>query len=116
MFALANAVTAWAEGSGAIADLTGYNVNESSLLKDHGFVVGGWANAGITYNTADSQDGFNGPVTFNDRDSEFQLNQLNLFIQRAVATEGSSWDFGGRFDVLFGTDAIFTQAFGVPAF
>ncbi|PPD34324.1 MAG: hypothetical protein CTY18_08510, partial [Methylomonas sp.] len=75
MFALANAVTAWAEGSGAIADLTGYNVNESSLLKDHGFVVGGWANAGITYNTADSQDGFNGPVTFNDRDSEFQLNQ-----------------------------------------
>lgn len=116
MFALANAVTAWAGGSGAIADLTGYNVNESSLLKDHGFVVGGWANAGITYNTADSQDGFNGPVTFNDRDSEFQLNQLNLFIQRAVATEGSSWDFGGRFDVLFGTDAIFTQAFGVPAF
>lgn len=113
VLALANAVTAWAEDSGAVEALTGYNVNESSLLKDHGFVVGGWANAGITYNATNSRNGFNGPVTFSDRDSEFQLNQLNLYIQRAVATEGSSWDFGGRFDFFFGSDAIFTQAYGV---
>jgi len=25
-------------------------------------------------------------------------------------------DFGGRFDFMYGTDAIFTQAYGVPAF
>jgi len=43
------------------------------------------------------------------------LNQLNLFVQRAVATEGDKWDFGGRFDFMFGTDSIFTQAYGVPA-
>jgi hypothetical protein len=44
------------------------------------------------------------------------MDQLNLFVQRAVATEGDKWDFGGRFDFMYGTDAIFTQAYGVPAF
>ncbi|MEQ1583834.1 MAG: porin, partial [Candidatus Nitrotoga sp.] len=38
------------------------------------------------------------------------------FIQRAVATEGKEWNFGGRFDLMFGTDAIFAQAYGIPAF
>ncbi|TRX03056.1 porin [Candidatus Methylobacter oryzae] len=90
--------------------------NESQFMKNLGLKVGGWANAGITYNAASPDNNFNGPVTFGDRSGEFQLNQLNLFVQRAVATEGDAWDFGGRFDVMFGTDAIFTQAYGVPAF
>ncbi|MGZ8225377.1 MAG: porin [Methylococcaceae bacterium] len=77
-----------------------------------GITAGGWANAGITYNATDPEDNFNGPVTFGDRSGEFQLNQLNAYIQRAVATEGSAWDFGARFDVMFGTDAAFTQAYG----
>jgi len=90
--------------------------NESSFMKNLGLKIGGWGNAGITYNAASPDNNFNGPVTFGDRSGEFQLNQLNLYVQRAVATEGSSWDFGGRFDVMFGTDSIFTQAYGVPAF
>ena len=102
--------------AGMISDVTGKDVNEVSWLKNNGIVVGGWGNAGITYNATNPSNGFNGPVTFGDRDSEVQLNQLNLFVQRAVATEGTSWDFGGRFDAMFGTDSIFTQAYGVPAF
>jgi len=102
--------------AGMIQDLTNYDINESKLLKDNGIVVGGWANAGITYNATDPESNFNGPVTFGDRSGEFQLNQLNMFIQKAVAAEGSSWDFGGRFDIMFGTDSIFTQAYGVPSF
>jgi hypothetical protein len=90
--------------------------NESSALKGAGVKIGGWLNTGITYNAAAPDNNFNGPVTFGDRNGEVQLNQLNLFIQRAVATEGDSWDFGGRFDAMFGTDSIFTQAYGVPAF
>jgi Putative beta-barrel porin-2, OmpL-like. bbp2 len=90
--------------------------NESSFMKSNSIKIGGWANAGITYNATDPGDNFNGPVTFGDRSAEFQLNQLNLFAQRAVATEGDSWDVGGRFDIMFGTDSIFTQAYGVPAF
>jgi hypothetical protein len=53
-------------------------------------------------------------VTFNDRDSELQLNQLYLYLQRPVNTGGESWDFGGRFDFLYGSDSIFTQAYGIP--
>lgn len=101
--------------AGAIADLTGYDANETSLLKNNGITVGGWVNTGITYNATGSENKFNGPVTFGDRHSEVQLNQLNLFIQRAVATEGSSWDFGGRFDAMFGTDAYYTQSYGALA-
>ena len=89
--------------------------NESQFMKNLGLKVGGWANAGITYNAASPANNFNGPVTFGDRSGEFQLNQLNLFVQRAVAAEGDTWDFGGRFDAMFGTDSIFTQAYGVPA-
>jgi len=32
-----------------------------------------------------------------------------------VVTEGKSWDLGFRADFMFGTDAIFTQAYGNPA-
>jgi hypothetical protein len=90
--------------------------NGSSFMTKAGVKIGGWANGGITYNAAAPANNFNGPVTFGDRSAEFQLNQLNLFVQRAVATEGNSFDFGGRFDVMFGTDSIFTQAYGVPSF
>jgi hypothetical protein len=90
--------------------------NESQFMKKIGLKIGGWANAGVTYNAASPANNFNGPVTFGDRSAEFQLNQLNIFVQRAVAAEGDAWDFGGRFDAMFGTDSIFTQAYGTPAF
>ena len=85
------------------------------LYKKSGIRVGGWINGGATFNPSHI-DGFNGPVTFGDQANRFQLNQFNVFIERAVVAEGSKWDFGGRVDVLFGTDSIFTQAYGVPAF
>ncbi len=90
--------------------------NGSEVMKNWGLTVGGWANGGITYNSISPQNNFNGPVTFGDRSGEFQLNQLNLFLQRAVASEGDAFDLGFRFDVMFGTDSIFTQAYGVPSF
>ncbi|KIO50431.1 porin [Nitrosospira sp. NpAV] len=85
------------------------------FFKKSGIRVGGWINGGATFNPSHI-DGFNGPVTFGDQANRFQLNQFNVFLERAVVAQGSKWDFGGRFDVLFGTDAIFSQAYGVPAF
>ncbi|QSA98592.1 porin [Methylococcus sp. EFPC2] len=90
------------------------NPNESSFLKNLGLTVGGWINAGVTYNANDPGSKFNGPVTFGDRSSELQLNQLYLYVQRAVNAGGDSWDVGGRFDFMYGTDAVFTQAYGSP--
>ncbi|NOT85549.1 MAG: porin [Methylococcaceae bacterium] len=89
------------------------NPNESTFMKNSGLKVGAWINAGITYNGTDPEDRFNGPVTFGDRASELQLNQINFYLQRAVATEGDAWDFGGRFDIMYGSDAYYTQAYGI---
>lgn len=91
--------------------------DESSfLLKKFGIQAGGWVNAGISLNTHNPTNGFNGPVTLADRSNELQLNQFNVFLQRPIAKEGKAWDFGGRMDVMFGTDAIFAQAYGIPSF
>lgn len=90
--------------------------NLKSFLKDNDFEVGGWINGGATYNANNPSDGFNGTVTFADQANRFQLNQLNFFLQRTVPSEGADWGIGGRFDFLFGTDAIYTQAFGISAF
>lgn len=84
-------------------------------FKDNGIRLGGWINGGATFNPS-QLTGFNGPVTFADRSNRFQLNQFNIYVQRSVVAEGSTWDFGGRIDFMFGTDTIFTQAYGVPAF
>ncbi|SFI47245.1 porin [Nitrosomonas sp. Nm34] len=88
----------------------------SNLFSQSGLEFGGWINSGATYNANNPSDGFNGTVTFADRANRFQLNQLYLYLQRNVESEGTKWDIGGRFDFLFGTDAIFTQAFGISAF
>lgn len=87
--------------------------NETQFMKDIGLKFGGWLNMGVTYNARNPRGGFNGPVTFGDRDSELQFNQLYFYLQRAVATDGG-WDIGGRFDFMYGTDAVFTQAYGSP--
>lgn len=86
-----------------------------NLLRDTGVKVGGWINGGATYNP-NPMDGFNGTVTFADRANTAQLNQFNMYMQRTVVTEGKAFDIGGRFDFMYGTDAIYTQAFGIPQF
>ncbi len=92
------------------------NLIMPKFFKDKGIEVGGWVNGGATFNPSHSQYGYNGPVTFGDRANQAQMNQFNIFLQRAVVTEGKSWDLGFRTDFMFGTDSIFTQAYGNPAF
>src|SRR5579871_5936992 len=88
----------------------------TDLLSESGVKVGGWINGGATYNANNPANGYNGPVTFADRANRPQLNQFNIYIQRTVVSEGKAFDIGGRFDFMFGTDAIYTQAFGIPPF
>jgi len=89
--------------------------NLINFAKENRIGLGGWINGGATFNPSQAS-GYNGPVAFADQANRFQLNQLNLFLQRSVISETNKWDFGGRFGFLFGTDAIYTQAFGVPTF
>ena len=82
-----------------------------------GLTIGGWLAMGYTANGRNVQNppGGNGnlPVTFNYRANDFQLNQLNLFLEQATDTGGYGWDLGGRIDLLFGEDYFFTQAAGL---
>ncbi len=78
-----------------------------------GFRFGGWLAQGVTTNARTPHGRFHGPVTFNDRDAEWQMNQLWLFAEHELDTSGGGWDIGGRVDLLFGTDHRFTQARGL---
>ncbi|WP_133717501.1 porin [Methylocaldum gracile] len=80
-------------------------INESAWMKSLGLTLTGWIDAGITYNANDPADNYNGPVIFNDRAGEFQLNQLVVDLSRTVNVEGGDWDVGGKVTFMFGTDA-----------
>ncbi|WP_231890209.1 porin [Methylomonas methanica] len=101
----------WTEASGLLG-AAGIDPNEAKFMKDHNLKIGGWLNASVGANLHSNSDGFNGPVTFNDRTGEPQMNQLNLYLQKAITVSGDAFDIGGRVDVMYGTDAAFTQAYG----
>ncbi|MCQ8180399.1 porin [Methylomonas sp. SURF-1] len=105
----------WSQASGLLS-AAGIDPNESKFMKDHNLKLGGWFNASIGANMSSNGDGFNGPVTFNDRSGEFQVNQFYLYFQKSVNVSGDAFDIGGRVDAMYGTDAIFTQAYGSPGF
>jgi len=97
------AASGTASAGGAVEALTGTDINGTKITQDLGIDFGGWVSAGFSWNANDPADNTNGPVTFSNRDLEFQMNQLNLFISEE-ATAGDNYDLGFRADVMFGTD------------
>ncbi len=85
----------------------------NSWLGNGGFYVDGWLSQGITFNPDRPNNRFNGPVSFNDRSNEYQLNQLYLTLAKDVRSDQGVWDVGGRVDFLYGTDYFFTTANGL---
>ncbi len=86
---------------------------ETEFLTSRGIKTYGWVAAGIGANNWGSP--FNGPITFNDRNWQGQMNQLYLVNEKLVDTsEGLDW--GGRVDLLYGTDYIYTTARGWDGF
>lgn len=101
-----------ASPGGLYQSLVGVVPNQYVWLKDWGLTVGGWAVAGFTYNPANPSNGSNAPVSFNFRANEWNLHQLDLFLERPLAADAEGWAVGGRFDFMFGTDTPYTQAAG----
>lgn len=83
------------------------------LTQSLGISVGGWVQQGITFNGKHPADRFNGPITTNDRDREYMLNQAWLYFNRPTKTDGCGWDLGGRVDVVYGEDWRFGQCYGL---
>ena len=99
-------------GSSSFCGLFGVSKLAGSA-KCWGIKFGGWLDQGVTLNAVDSSDRFNGPVTFNDRASEYQLNQAYLFAERKTDNGGWGFDVGGRVDMLFGSDSRFVTSAGL---
>ena len=103
---------------GGLGSMCGGMMNNNSCLSSDcnngngaGWFLNFWASQGYTYNADDPISGSNLPLTFNDRSNEYLFNQAYLSFGRAVST--SSWDLGGRIDLLYGSDYFFTQATGL---
>ncbi len=109
---MAGSASADDDSSGLVQWLTGIRPENARLLRAARLSFSGWLNAGITYNPSSPGDGYNGPVTFSDRSGVLQMGQFYVSLERPVDMHGEHWDLGGHVDVLFGSDALFTQANG----
>jgi hypothetical protein len=77
-----------------------------------GWQLYGFINASATANADGPVTGFNGPVTFLDKE-DGRLNQAYGILERVANPDGYGFDWGGRVDLLYGTDYVFTQAAGL---
>ena len=84
---------------------------ETEFMKEKGIATYGWVDVGIGGNNWGSP--WNGPITFNDRNWQAQMNQLYLVNEKVLDTEDGGADWGGRIDLLYGTDYIYTTARGL---
>ncbi len=85
-------------------------------LKCHDVTVQGWIEAGYAWHDGQrNPDGFNGVDGFNDRDEEFQLNQVYVTIQKALKDNDCCWDWGYTVDLLMGSDYRYPLAKGLDA-
>lgn len=75
--------------------------------------VDGWLEQGYTSNTDHPGGNFNGPLGFNDRADDYQLNQLYLTFGKRISEDCCNWDFGGRVDLLYGTDYFWVESNGL---
>jgi hypothetical protein len=72
--------------------------------------IRGFADVGAGLNPNEPINRFNGPIGYDDRANEVQLNQLYLTAERLAKVENDCGvDYGYRADLLYGTDRRFIQ-------
>jgi hypothetical protein len=84
---------------------------ETDFLKKRGIETYGFVDVGIGANAWGAD--WNGPITFNDRAWQAQMNQLYLINERVLKEDELS--LGGRVDLLYGTDFLYTVAGGLDS-
>ncbi|MGE3780410.1 MAG: porin, partial [Pirellulaceae bacterium] len=77
-----------------------------------GWQVYGFLNGSATANADSPRSHYNGPVTFLDKE-EVRLNQAYLIAEKVADGSNCCLDWGGRVDLMYGTDYVFTQAAGL---
>lgn len=74
--------------------------------------ITGHLEAGITFNGANPADGINFGHLFTDKANEPLLNQAMLTIQRPLDPKATGYDFGFKFQAMYGSDARYTHFLG----
>jgi hypothetical protein len=82
-------------------------------LQQKDLALTGWVDAGIMGNGRNTADGFNGPLTFPDRNGEGQANQAWLSVDSSAPPCNCGFFLGGHVDYFFGSDYFFTTAAGL---
>ncbi|MDB5332861.1 MAG: hypothetical protein JWP03_4012 [Phycisphaerales bacterium] len=82
-------------------------------LQESRINVYGWAEGSYQYNFMNPAKGLNLGRVFDLNDNRFQMNQLDLIIERKVDLASHQWDVGGRLEMLYGTDARFIHSNGM---
>ena len=91
----------------------GFKLFKGEWLKVHRIDIRGWVDQGYTYNPDRPAIGFNGPVGYNNHSNEYMMNQFYLITERVTKPEDGCWDWGGRVNLLYGTDRRSVTANGL---
>lgn len=73
----------------------------------------GWVEGGITTNPASPTDHSNFGHLFTDRPNEPMANQLVLTAERVLVPQPGQWDWGFKFQFMYGTDARYIHSVGL---
>ena len=76
------------------------------------FSISGHLEGGVTFNTYPQPDGLNFGQLFTDKANTPLLNQALVTVQRPIDPKATSYDFGFKFQAMYGTDARYTHFLG----
>jgi Putative beta-barrel porin-2, OmpL-like. bbp2 len=80
------------------------------------FTIGGTVEAGVTLNGDNPADGLNFGHLFTDKANTPLLNQILLTATRPLDPKATDYDFGFKLQVMYGSDARYTQYLGESAY
>ena len=98
---------------GLLSPLEGLSLAALVGAEDTGLDIGGWAEGVYMDNNVPLSQAYNDLLSFDDVPDHFHNGQSWLYLGH-VADGSSGLGLGGRIDLVYGTDAQKTQAFGNP--
>ena len=98
---------------GLLGCVEGFSLAGLMGLENSGYEIGGWTNLAWYDNNIPLSQNRGDLLSFDDVPDELNLAQQWFYLGR-TADGSSGLDIGGRIDVVYGTDAQKTQAFGNP--
>jgi Putative beta-barrel porin-2, OmpL-like. bbp2 len=76
------------------------------------FSISGHIEGGLTFNTYPQNNGLNFGQLFTDKTNTPLLNQALVTVQRPIDPKATGYDFGFKFQAMYGSDARYTHFLG----